>query len=217
MDFAQIKKDLREQAKRISRLQKGIEQNGKRIAQALKLAEGQAVAINKLCESWTGTEQRNKAASNQQAAPVPQKTAVDGIVMPAGQKKRDSGEFQAWLAEILELWQTFCAKHPTVPALRNLSKKRIDKLRLRYSQTTFCDFAALLAAVEAQPFLMGDNERGWLVSFDWLIENDTNHLKALEKRYVNAKQSNTHTEFLQRKYAEFEAEEAANEQRFNSS
>jgi len=35
-------------------------------------------------------------------------------------------------------------------------------------------------AMSKSPFLTGD---GWKVSFDWLIENDTNYLKTLEGNY----------------------------------
>lgn len=47
----------------------------------------------------------------------------------------------------------------------------------------FRNFGEILAAIERQPFLRGEGEKRWKVTFDWLIENDTNFMKVLEYRY----------------------------------
>lgn len=84
---------------------------------------------------------------------------------------------------ILTLWNSFCEKHPTLTKIREVSDKRRQHLKKRFERESFRGFAKILAAILEQPFLMGENDRKWKLSFDWLIENDTNYLKVLELRY----------------------------------
>ena len=41
------------------------------------------------------------------------------------------------------------------------------------------------------PFLEGQNDRGWVATFDWIIANDNNAVKVLEGNYPNARASPT--------------------------
>ena len=41
--------------------------------------------------------------------------------------------------------------------------------------------------VQESKFLTGDNDRGWVAKFDWLMANDTNIVKVLEGNYKNSK------------------------------
>lgn len=102
-----------------------------------------------------------------------------------GEEKTKPDGFVAFCKATLEAWNLFCDKHPILPKIRELSPKRRDKLKKRFEQPSFRDFNALLAAFEEQPFLFGENGRSWRADFDWLIENDTNYLKILERKYKN--------------------------------
>jgi hypothetical protein len=47
-----------------------------------------------------------------------------------------------------------------------------------------------LLAIKEQPFLIkGDanstKHANWRINFDWLITNDTNYIKVLERKYAN--------------------------------
>lgn len=44
-------------------------------------------------------------------------------------------------------------------------------------------FRNAVLAASATPFCRGENDRGWQVGFDFLIENDSNLLKILEGNY----------------------------------
>jgi hypothetical protein len=69
-----------------------------------------------------------------------------------------------------------------LPRIESISNSRLVKLRARLKDSKF-DFDAILKAIDKQPWLFGNNDRGWIVNFDWLIENDTNYLKVLELKY----------------------------------
>jgi hypothetical protein len=50
---------------------------------------------------------------------------------------------------------------------------------------TLAKFEEAIQRALKTPFLVGDNERGWQMDFDWLIENDTNMTKVMEGKYEN--------------------------------
>lgn len=81
-------------------------------------------------------------------------------------------------------WNQFCLKFPILSKINEISDKRRTKLKKRFESESFKNFEALLNAMAAQKFLLGENERGWKISFDWIIENDTNYLKVLENKYA---------------------------------
>jgi hypothetical protein len=88
---------------------------------------------------------------------------------------------------VLEKWNKFAEIRPVFSALREISAKRRDKLKKRFNSKSFKDsFESLeiFKAIDKQPFLKGENDRGWKLGFDWLIENDTNYLKVLELKYI---------------------------------
>jgi len=91
--------------------------------------------------------------------------------------------YMDWEQSIFASWNSFCDKYPTLSKIKEISEKRRTKLKKRFEKKSFQDFKAILKAIEEQPFLRGENQRKWVVSFDWLIENDTNYLKVLEYRY----------------------------------
>jgi hypothetical protein len=90
----------------------------------------------------------------------------------------------------INLWNLFCEKHPFLSKITTITDSRRKSLKARFAQNTFKDFPALLAAIEDQPFLLNGNpdskdHKNWKISFDWLIRNDINHVKVLEKKYMN--------------------------------
>ena len=97
-------------------------------------------------------------------------------------EKNTDNTYTAFEQAVYEQWNSFCEKHEQLSKIVSLSKKRTSHLKARKKEDTF-NFAAILAAIPDQPFLLGEGSGGWTVSFDWLIENDTNYLKVLEKKY----------------------------------
>lgn len=100
-------------------------------------------------------------------------------------KRREDTLYADFEQSAITAWNSFCDSFPALAKVKEVSGKRRDKLKKRFEQKSFREFDKILAAIKEQPFLRGSNDRKWKVSFDWLIENDTNYLKVLEKRYVN--------------------------------
>jgi len=71
-----------------------------------------------------------------------------------------------------------------LPELKSLTGSRRSRLRKRMSEgLTLETFRNAVLAASATPFCRGENDRGWQVGFDFLIENDSNLLKILEGNY----------------------------------
>jgi hypothetical protein len=84
---------------------------------------------------------------------------------------------------ILEKWNSFVLNgRSKLPKVVLLSNSRKNKLKVRLEKKEF-DFDNILKAIDEQPWLFGNNDREWCISFDWIIENDTNFLKVLERKY----------------------------------
>jgi len=84
---------------------------------------------------------------------------------------------------IVHSWNLFAADNGLAQVVQ-LSKSRKDKLRLRLANPNWSITKILDAISEQREFLCGTNKQGWKVSFDWLIENDKNFLKVLERQYA---------------------------------
>lgn len=90
-------------------------------------------------------------------------------------------------ADLVRLWNEFAGRRrpglqqvkPVVAIVEGSERERLLQARLK--EPAF-DFEKVLAAAEGQPFLFGENERGWTISFDWLLSS-SNYVKVLELRY----------------------------------
>lgn len=71
-----------------------------------------------------------------------------------------------------------------LPKLREFTESRRRKVQARMRQgITVERFSEAVRLCTSMPFLLGNNPRGWVASFDWLIENDRNLVKVLEGNY----------------------------------
>ncbi len=94
-------------------------------------------------------------------------------------------EYVKFEKSTVEKWNSFCDKYPVLSKLITLNGTRRQHLKKRFSQETFKDFDKILSVIPGQKFLLGENDRAWKISFDWLIGNDNNHVKVLENKYLN--------------------------------
>lgn len=101
--------------------------------------------------------------------------------------KRKDNRYMDFEKSIHTQWNSFCDNNPTVPKIKEITNNRRKKIKLRYQEPSFKDFNAILTCINKQPFLMGDNDRRWKATFDWIIENDTNYMKILEEKYLDDK------------------------------
>lgn len=100
----------------------------------------------------------------------------------------DKDNFPDFEKSVVKSWNSFCDKFPIVPKITAMPDSRRKKLKSRFAQQTFKNFQAILDKIQKQKFLLGEGNDKWVLSFDWLIENDKNHLKILEDFYRDKKQ-----------------------------
>jgi hypothetical protein len=92
---------------------------------------------------------------------------------------------------IVDGWQTICVPRGA-PSILEVTGERSRKLRARIrDHPSFDWWQEVFNRMAASPFLFGDSERGWRVSFDWLIANQTNAVKILEGRYEHKQKIST--------------------------
>lgn len=77
-----------------------------------------------------------------------------------------------------DLWNFFCDKYGTQKVAK-VSESRKKQLKVRLSDKNF-DFPGILKAATDQKFAL---EGSWF-TFDWLVKNDNNYIKILEKQYL---------------------------------
>lgn len=77
----------------------------------------------------------------------------------------------------LDLWSLFAKKYK-VADVKKMTDKRKNWLNARLRDKDF-DFTKILSEVKSQSFAL---DGAWF-GFDWLIQNDTNYVKVLERKY----------------------------------
>ena len=78
-------------------------------------------------------------------------------------------------------WNRLCGN---LPKVRGLTASRRKKLQTRIRQGLTLElFEQAASQCASTPFLSGENQRKWVATFDWLIENDSNLNKVLEGSY----------------------------------
>jgi hypothetical protein len=109
-------------------------------------------------------------------------TEITGPSSGAGAPGASSSSLQASPDSFLEIWNANCGQ---LPKVREITKSRERKIKSRVkAKPDFAkDFTDAVKHAASNAFLTGDNNRGWVASFDWMIANDTNHVAVLEGKY----------------------------------
>jgi hypothetical protein len=90
--------------------------------------------------------------------------------------------------EIYDLWNQYAVNG--IPKAKKLTQSRIDKIKLRLREEPVLEYwQCIFSKLQKLPFYCGDNNRNWVVTFDYIMRNDTNHVKISERsiKKVNAK------------------------------
>ncbi len=83
--------------------------------------------------------------------------------------------------EFADLWNRL---RGPLPRVKDFTDSRRRKVKTRMTQgLTMAKFEEVIKRCLDTPFLTGDNDRGWQVHFDFLVENDTNITKVMEGEY----------------------------------
>lgn len=103
---------------------------------------------------------------------------------------RDTSYTSPPYEEVKKHWNEF-ADDRAVPRVRKMSDVRKALVQLRWQEWQQIEgydgaldyFQKTLDRASESPFLLGDNDRGWAMDFDFLFQNETNHLKIWEGVY----------------------------------
>jgi len=83
----------------------------------------------------------------------------------------------------IDKWNSFAAERK-LPEIKSITGERERHLKARISSEDFFSFDELLKTIDEQPWLLGKNEKGWRITFDWII-NASNYTKIMEKNYLH--------------------------------
>tara|TARA_R110000868_G_scaffold9394_5_gene46933 strand:- start:4698 stop:5417 length:720 start_codon:yes stop_codon:yes gene_type:complete len=85
----------------------------------------------------------------------------------------------------LDIWNTHCGP---LPKPDKLTKSRQAKLKARLAEEPRPDYwVSTVQRLAKSDFATGKNDRQWKASIDWLLANDSNHVKVNEGKYDNRK------------------------------
>lgn len=90
-------------------------------------------------------------------------------------------EEETLFSDTLSVWNSF-AKENNLSQIIKLSNKRKKSIKARIKEPEF-DLFNILEKIKNSNFLIGNNERGWKVDFDFVFGNANNYLKILEGKY----------------------------------
>ena len=89
-------------------------------------------------------------------------------------------------AEIMEAWNLL-----PVTNIKAIKGTRLLMLKARLKDYTIDEVLSAISGIREQPFLLGQNNKGWQITFDWFVKPN-NFIKVYEGNYKET-QSKTHT------------------------
>jgi len=85
--------------------------------------------------------------------------------------------------QILLTWNDF-AESNQLPKIKSITKPRKNKLAIRLKEGF--NIVEVLKMVGQSDFLKGVNKNNWNITFDWIIENESNYVKIIEGNYTKS-------------------------------
>jgi hypothetical protein len=70
-----------------------------------------------------------------------------------------------------------------IPRCRDLTPKRRKQVRARLKERDVSDWRPVMARIQGSAFCRGENDRGWVATFDWLVGSPDVAVKVLEGKY----------------------------------
>ncbi|EKS4344814.1 phage replisome organizer N-terminal domain-containing protein [Clostridium sporogenes] len=95
--------------------------------------------------------------------------------------------------DILTAWNNL--PKPIKP-IRSVTKQRKDKIKARINSLKLKEEDVLKAIgnIRNSRFCQGQNDRNWIIEFDWLFQDDTRFTKVFENKYADKEGKNGYTE-----------------------
>ncbi|NFQ87504.1 hypothetical protein FDG04_19955, partial [Clostridium sporogenes] len=83
-----------------------------------------------------------------------------------------------------------------IKPIRSVTKQRKDKIKARINSLKLKEEDVLKAIgnIRNSRFCQGQNDRNWIIEFDWLFQDDTRFTKVFENKYVDKEGKNGYTE-----------------------
>jgi len=107
--------------------------------------------------------------------------ASESKVKESKVNKNKIKEEETTLSDALSIWNTFAEKN-NLSKIIKLSEKRKSGIRQRLKEKEF-DLFKILESAQQSKFLLGDNDRGWKISFDFIFCRSDKYLEILEGKY----------------------------------
>lgn len=98
-----------------------------------------------------------------------------------------SGEEGATPEDLMADWNDLTL--PPIPRCRELSQKRRKHAHARLIERPRGVWRDVFSRIAASKFCNGDNDRGWVATFDWVMEQPDVAVKVLEGKYDNRRPS----------------------------
>ncbi len=97
------------------------------------------------------------------------------------QEEQERVSRRAALPPLAEAWNTITQR--PIARCMGISRKRSTQIAARMAERPLDEWRGIISRVQASSFCRGENDRGWVASFDWLIAGPDNALKILEGKY----------------------------------
>ena len=123
-----------------------------------------------------GTEEKRTEGKGREGAIAPPLSEVSSNADPAAPECK--------VEAVVQLWNELVAGSALL-ACRGLSEKRRQHIRARIKEHGLGTIRDVFTRMAASAFANGQNNRGWVMTLDWLMESPSNFLKALEGKYDN--------------------------------
>jgi hypothetical protein len=91
-----------------------------------------------------------------------------------------AAEKPLFITPYIDMWNIFATKY-SLPTVRGPNDWRENKIRIRVHEKQF-DFPEILKVLKESNFHLGDNDRSWRATFDFVIDSQKNYFRILEKK-----------------------------------
>ena len=126
-----------------------------------------------------GDDYNNKLVNNKEV--INKEVLINSINTKRINTYSQNGEIE----EIKTVWNRF-ATEANLPKIMQLTQRRISAIKARQRQKGF-DINHIFECIRSQDFLLGNNDRGWTVTFDFVFGSANNWVKIVENNYPNRK------------------------------
>lgn len=136
---------------------------------------------SKMSQGWVKNELGGRVKNE------PQNNISNNNIRDNNIRDIESGKSQKYNYDLIVSKYNSIAKECKLTSIYKLSDKRRIKLKARLDEVGEDELLKAIDKIKESSFLIGNNDRNWKISFDWLINNDNNMIKLLEDKYKDDK------------------------------